>query len=145
MLIPALSVFLAHRMVPQFHFLTAWLTPAALAVLVLWAGLVFPYLGNFARFGDFSYGVYIYHFPIIQTLVAFGLYKDQPLTAAALTLVLTLMAAAGSWHLIEKRWLRRDSHYILAGQQGQNPHLEADSDSQTDSQAESKQESGPDS
>ena len=145
MAIPVLLVFMVHRMAPQFHFLSAWLTPAALAVLVLWAGLAFPYLGNFARFGDFSYGVYIYHFPIIQMLIAFGLFNKQPLVAAALTLVLTLAAAVGSWHLIEKRWLRRDSHYILAGKRGRAPNSEPDSEADPDPESEPKSQQAPDS
>jgi peptidoglycan/LPS O-acetylase OafA/YrhL len=143
MLIPVLLVFLFHRSFPDLHFISAWLTPAAIAVLVLWAGLAFPYLGNFARFGDFSYGVYIYHFPIIQMLIALGLYRNQPIFAAILTLALSLAAAAASWHLIEKRWLRRDSHYIQASEQHQEPDSDADleADSNTDSPPKSASDS----
>ena len=58
----------------------------------------------FARLGDWSYGVYIYAFPIQQTVlylvpdIGFPVY-------VALTLALTLAFGAASWHLIEKRAL----------------------------------------
>ena len=51
--------------------------------------------------GDFSYGVYIYGFPIQQMLVAlqpgWGLHLNQ-----GLTMCFALMIAAASWFLIEK-------------------------------------------
>jgi peptidoglycan/LPS O-acetylase OafA/YrhL len=69
------------------------------------------YLGNFSKYGDFSYGVYIVHWPILQVLITFGLDKRSPalfFTTAALAIAL---AAVLLWHLVEKRWLSRSSHY----------------------------------
>lgn len=63
-------------------------------------------LHSFAKFGDFSYGVYLYAFPIQQLLVL-GLGREMhPLTLFALAMPLSLMAAVLSWHGIEKRFLR---------------------------------------
>ncbi len=51
---------------------------------VFWiSGFVFVfgfwrYFGNFSKYGDFSYGVYIVHFPILQTLIALGVAKRSP-------------------------------------------------------------------
>lgn len=86
---------------------------------VLWiAGLVFVfgfwrYLGNFSKYGDFSYGVYIVHFPILQTLIALGLARWNP--ALFLLVSLSLIALAGflMWHLVESRFLAASSHYRL--------------------------------
>lgn len=89
----------------------------ALRVLGLFgivAGIAFmpgPEL-NAARWGDVSYGVYIVHFPIVQGLVAAGLF-------AALGLICGLVIAAALvfavsyllWWWVEKPALRRDSHY----------------------------------
>ena len=41
------------------------LEPFALATVVVFFGLL-CYVGNIGKFGDFSYGIYILHFPIIQ-------------------------------------------------------------------------------
>ncbi len=94
--------------------LTLWLEPVALGGLVLWAAFGLRYLGNFGRRGDLSYGVYIIHFPVLQALVAAGLFAARPWLALAVATALVLALAALSWHLVEKPFLRRSSHYRLA-------------------------------
>ena len=86
----------------------------SLAVVILFVAYRVPYLGKFGRFGDLSYGIYIYHFPIIQCMIYRGDFAHEPIQFLVTALGLTLLAAFLSWHLIEKRWLRRDSHYVLA-------------------------------
>lgn len=86
--------------------------PAALAVLVIYTACVFPYLGNFGKFGDFSYGVYIVHFPILQTLIALGVFRNNPWSALLLASALVMLGAFLMWHLVEKRFLRKSSHYV---------------------------------
>lgn len=63
---------------------------------------------------DISYGVYLYHFPVIQAMVAAGLGAATAMGAAVLITplawLLTLPFAAGSWYLVEapaQRWGRR--------------------------------------
>lgn len=65
-----------------------------------------PYLRQAGRFGDLSYGVYLYGFPVAQTLSwAFG--RDMSFHAhIALSLVISMLFAFASWHLVEKRALR---------------------------------------
>lgn len=61
-------------------------------------------LFNFAKFGDFSYGMYIYAFPVQQTMT--HLTGDiTPITNFLLSFPITLVLAVLSWHLIEKRFL----------------------------------------
>lgn len=86
--------------------------PIVVGLLVMFVGFRAPYLGNWSRFGDFSYGVYIVHFPIIQLLVHAGLFARQPALGLGLTLLLVFMAAWLSWHLVEKRFLLQSSHYL---------------------------------
>ena len=65
-----------------------------------------PYLRRAGRFGDVSYGLYIYAFPVQQTMI--WLYKDKlPWgVVLALTVMSTFALAFASWHLVEKRALR---------------------------------------
>lgn len=68
---------------------------------------------NLGKYGDISYGIYLYHFPIIQLLIFLGSFKNL-WVGLFLTFILTIMAAFVSWHLIEKRFLKRSSHYVIA-------------------------------
>lgn len=87
------------------------LEPVWLGVAVVVFATIVPYLGNFARFGDMSYGLYIVHFPIIQCAVAAGWFDRAPLVAATGCFIAALIAALVSWHLVEAPFLRRGSHY----------------------------------
>jgi peptidoglycan/LPS O-acetylase OafA/YrhL len=84
-----------------------FLYPLALSACVSWAACNLRYLGSVTRHGDLSYGVYILHFPIIQTLVHFGVFKASPLGGLALLLVLVTSLAWLCWHLIEAPMLWR--------------------------------------
>lgn len=65
-----------------------------------------PIIRRCARFGDLSYGVYLYAFPVQQTLI----YESRnSISSGVLTIYTTLIAvvlAFMSWHLIEKNALR---------------------------------------
>jgi peptidoglycan/LPS O-acetylase OafA/YrhL len=100
--------------VPVGHALDVLFEPAALALFVLYLALGAPYAGNFGRYGDFSYGIYILHFPILQTLVSLGVFSWNPYVALALAAGLVLLAAILSWHVVEKPFLRKSSHYVVA-------------------------------
>lgn len=91
------------------------LEPFALATLVVFAALFF-YAGNFGKYGDFSYGIYILHFPIIQLLAHSGWFGEDPWGFLGATVALTLASAMAMWHLVEKRFLLRHSHYMAAAE-----------------------------
>lgn len=68
---------------------------------VLWLGyLKVPGLRAYNRLGDYSYGIYIYAFPIQQILAGYGVV--QPMQNAFLALVLSTGCAVLSWHLVEQ-------------------------------------------
>jgi peptidoglycan/LPS O-acetylase OafA/YrhL len=92
-----------------------WLTGEYLDVLWI-SGVVivfgfWRYLGNFARYGDFSYGLYIVHWPILQILIALGLARLNPALFLLSALSIILAAAFLMWHLVESRFLASSSHY----------------------------------
>ena len=76
-----------------------------LPVIVLAFGFAFsPLLLKLTATGDYSYGIYIYAFPIEQTVV--HLLPGMPIGRyMLLCTALTYAAAILSWHLVEKRAL----------------------------------------
>ena len=65
-----------------------------------------PALRSAGRFGDLSYGIYLYAWPVQQALVmVLGRETDVALLMA-LSLAVTVFCALASWHLVEKRALR---------------------------------------
>lgn len=111
MLVPLAALLLV---APLPRFLELALSGAALGTLVVFLALGMRFLGNFGRYGDFSYGIYIIHFPVIQTLVAIGVFDSNPYGALAVATAIVLGGAFASWHLVEKPFLKRSSHYVAA-------------------------------
>ncbi|MBI1220928.1 MAG: acyltransferase family protein [Rhodobacteraceae bacterium] len=75
---------------------------AALAYATFWAGyLPLRAARLWNRAGDYSYGLYVYAFPV-QGLVVWALGALTPAQNIALALPPTLALAVLSWHLIEK-------------------------------------------
>lgn len=61
------------------------------------------------RVGDYSYGVYLYAFPVQQSLIYFFKHTINAWELVLYTAVITLVLAAASWHAIEKPALRLKS------------------------------------
>lgn len=87
--------------------------PIALGAIVAYVGL-FLHAANLGKYGDFSYGVYILHFPVIQLLIHGGWLNDNAYSFLAAASTLTLAGGVVMWHVVEKRFLFRDSHYVSA-------------------------------
>ena len=63
-------------------------------------------LQNFGKHGDYSYGLYLYAFPIQQLLIYHFKTQITALNLFPLAFVFSLMCAFFSWHLVEKRFLQ---------------------------------------
>lgn len=63
-----------------------------------------PLLQRYNKFGDYSYGMYIYAFPIQQAVAAAGV--TSPLLNILIAFPCTLFCAVLSWHLIEQPSMR---------------------------------------
>jgi peptidoglycan/LPS O-acetylase OafA/YrhL len=82
-----------------------WIGPLLLPFSLLQAASVTP--GAWLdRIGDYSYGVYVYHFPLQQTLIFLGFGAAGIAAFLGLTLAFLLPVAAASWHWVEKPSLR---------------------------------------
>ena len=62
-------------------------------------------LQNWARYGDFSYGIYLYAFPIQQLIVRQN-PGIGPISLFLMATPLSVIAGVISWHLIEKHFLK---------------------------------------
>jgi peptidoglycan/LPS O-acetylase OafA/YrhL len=79
----------------------------ALASILFWLAFSkFGGLPTFSRMPDWSYGIYIWHYPIFQILWATAVARSE-LLLVAFGVPLTLLVAALSWHLIEQPSLTR--------------------------------------
>ena len=101
--LPAIVVWLGvHALAPDASLALAWLV-VPLAVIAVGATST-PLVRRTGRFGDYSYGIYLWAFPIQQLVVGFAprlpLWLDIVIVASVTTAI-----AAASWHLVEKRAL----------------------------------------
>jgi peptidoglycan/LPS O-acetylase OafA/YrhL len=74
----------------------------ALASILFW--LAFAKLGGlptFSRMPDWSYGIYIWHYPVMQTLWYFDLARS-PSALLLWSVPITFLISALSWSLVEK-------------------------------------------
>jgi peptidoglycan/LPS O-acetylase OafA/YrhL len=79
--------------------------PLALPYLVLYLAARLPFQ-KMERWGDYSYGIYIFSFPIQQLLYFHGLHRLGFAAYLAASLILSLAAGVLSWWLVEKPALR---------------------------------------
>jgi len=63
-------------------------------------------LQRFARYGDFSYGIYVFAFPIQQVLIQHFGNRLTALSLFAYAFSLTLLLAVASWYGVEKPFLQ---------------------------------------
>lgn len=83
--------------------------PLAVTAVVYWAAIAGPRMPAAAKHGDFSYGVYLYHFPLIQTFVALGLYQWSPLAGWVASVTVVVFCAVMSWRFVEHPMLHRSA------------------------------------
>jgi peptidoglycan/LPS O-acetylase OafA/YrhL len=103
LILPAIIIFGI-----EYYFQVEYLLPLSWAIIVLFVAFSFPKLNGFGKYGDFSYGIYIFHFPIVQLFIALGLFVTfNPWLTSIVIIVLVMILAVLSWNFLEKRFLKR--------------------------------------
>jgi len=81
-------------------------SPMMIGIIVLYIAYSLKFLNNFGKYGDFTYGIYIFHFPIIRTFTTLGLFEDyNPYLMAFFCMLVVIAVGVSSWHFYEKRFL----------------------------------------
>jgi peptidoglycan/LPS O-acetylase OafA/YrhL len=81
----------------------------AFTYCILFLCKVLPIRNLGRRLGDMSYGVYIYHWPIQQFFFFWGIHKINPYLSIYGSMLVSLLFGFLSFHLVEKRFMRRKS------------------------------------
>ncbi|ABN56411.1 MULTISPECIES: acyltransferase family protein [Methanoculleus] len=93
--------------------MTPYLTVAAVIAIpyltIYAAHIPVPSLSTFGRPGDFSYGIYIYHYPIQQVLIQTTANTLHLAVLCGVSFLATFVLAFFSWHAVEKRALAAKS------------------------------------
>jgi peptidoglycan/LPS O-acetylase OafA/YrhL len=92
------------------------IAPLAVTAVVYWAAISGPRLPAVAKHGDFSYGVYLWHFPLVQTFVALGLFQWSPTIGLLTSIGAVAVCAMISWRFVERPMLHRGAIHA------QSPH-----------------------
>ncbi len=86
-----------------------------LAYLLLWLGIHLPFQRVGAR-NDYSYGLYIFAFPVQQILAVWGVQRSGYAVYLLLSIVMTAPFAVASWWLVERhalRWKKLEPRMLL--------------------------------
>ena len=87
--------------IPSLHFLLVIVIPVCIISLANIRG----FTNKAGKWGDFTYGIYIFSFPVQQMLIASELVKNNPYELFLLTILIVVPLAILSWHFIEKKLL----------------------------------------
>lgn len=79
----------------------------SLSYLIIYVAFIrIPLINNFSKYGDFSYGMYIYAFPIQQSILHFYSNNITLWSFSFYTILITFLVAFLSWKYIEKPSLK---------------------------------------
>lgn len=103
LIVPALIIYL----VEEFTGVVV-LSPLAIGIIVMWTAFSCYRWDSVVCWGDVSYGMYVYHAPILKLLTIAGLFMTLPACYAVPVYVAIVFGFSyASWHLMEKKILHR--------------------------------------
>lgn len=109
--LPVCLILLA---ITESYTLRLIIDPIAYTTIVLAVCTINSRRFNFGKYGDISYGIYLYHFPLIQLFIFLGLFAINIYLGVVISLSATLLLSLLSWNFLEKPFLKRSSHYVQA-------------------------------
>lgn len=92
---------------PQFQLWGDYVAPAFATYFTVYVGLLQPRRLRFIASGDYSYGIFLYGYPMQQTVAAStGTWGQHSYINFALAMPLTMIVAMFSWWCVEKPALK---------------------------------------
>ena len=102
LIIPGIIILAIYYMIGN-----EYLLPIGLGIIIMFIGFNFSKINNIGKIGDYSYGIYIFHFPIIQILISFGYFNLNKDIALLVVIGTVFSVSYLSWHFLEKKILKR--------------------------------------
>jgi peptidoglycan/LPS O-acetylase OafA/YrhL len=91
-----------------------YIIPPLLTYITVFIGLTKFKPSRLLQSGDYSYGIYLYGYPISEALIAtFPVLRGNFFGLVASAILCTGLFAFLSWHLIEKRFLRLRKYFSV--------------------------------
>ena len=87
-------------------------SPLFIGYFTIWLGLLNPAKWALLEKGDYSYGIYLYAFPVQQAVAMSGLTANNYVLHFLLSLAIVSVFAVFSWHVIEKPFLALKRHFL---------------------------------
>jgi peptidoglycan/LPS O-acetylase OafA/YrhL len=101
-----ISLIIVNLVILDLHGFWQFFAPITIAWLVGCIGTLNPRRLTILRGADYSYGLYLYGYPIEQTVVYIFPHMLSPVFTAVTALIAASFFAAFSWHFVEKPALK---------------------------------------
>jgi len=98
----SLAIFIIAVLFPSLNFLYFFSVPVFVNSVAQIKGII----NHAGKNGDFTYGVYVFSFPVQQMFISAGIGKQNPYALFLYTLLIVFPMAILSWNIVEKKFLR---------------------------------------
>jgi peptidoglycan/LPS O-acetylase OafA/YrhL len=98
----SLTVFIIGVLFPSLNFLHLYSIP----LLVNSVAQIKGKTNHAGKYGDFTYGIYVFSFPVQQMFIASGIGQQSPYILFIYTVLIVFPMAVLSWNLVEKKFLQ---------------------------------------